>query len=227
MMPPTSIDGTDITGATIDGTDVTEITVDGQTVFTAGPPIIDDFEDGNLSEYVGATGDWSVSGSSPLEGSFSLLGQNAFNAARIFSTSLSNIPSRGDTFDYLYDTSNNNNFDAVHFGINPSNPNENYVAAIGSFGFRIAKDGTDQNDGSSGGTSKITTFGSGRASLTRVEVNWGNPVIEMKVFDDNDNLLASDSISDTDYNSGGIGFRQSNATSGSGHQSKFDRLRIL
>jgi len=38
MIPPTSIDATDITGATIDGTDVTEITVDGQTVFTAGPP---------------------------------------------------------------------------------------------------------------------------------------------------------------------------------------------
>jgi len=38
-MIPTSIDGTDITGATIDGTDVQEITVDGQTVFTAGPDI--------------------------------------------------------------------------------------------------------------------------------------------------------------------------------------------
>jgi len=38
-MPPTSIDGTDITGATIDGTDVQEITVDGQTVFTAGPDV--------------------------------------------------------------------------------------------------------------------------------------------------------------------------------------------
>jgi len=37
MIPPTSIDGTDITGATIDGTDVTEITLDGDTVFTAGP----------------------------------------------------------------------------------------------------------------------------------------------------------------------------------------------
>jgi len=35
MMPPTSIDGTDITGATIDGQDVQEITVDGQTVFSA------------------------------------------------------------------------------------------------------------------------------------------------------------------------------------------------
>jgi len=39
MIPPTSIDGTDITGATIDGTDVQEITVDGQTVFTAVPQI--------------------------------------------------------------------------------------------------------------------------------------------------------------------------------------------
>jgi len=38
MMPPTSIDGTDITAATIAGTDVTEITVDGDTVFTAGGP---------------------------------------------------------------------------------------------------------------------------------------------------------------------------------------------
>jgi len=37
-MIPTSIDGTDITGATIDGTEVTEITVDGQTVFSPGPP---------------------------------------------------------------------------------------------------------------------------------------------------------------------------------------------
>ena len=39
MIPPTSIDGTDITGATIDGTDVTEITVDGDTVFTAAPTL--------------------------------------------------------------------------------------------------------------------------------------------------------------------------------------------
>jgi len=43
MMPPTSIDGTDITGATIDGTDVQEITVDGQTVFqsTVIPNLVD------------------------------------------------------------------------------------------------------------------------------------------------------------------------------------------
>jgi len=44
-MIPTSIDGTDITGATIDGQDVQEITVDGQTVFTAGPDIPDSVTD--------------------------------------------------------------------------------------------------------------------------------------------------------------------------------------
>jgi len=33
--PPTSIDGTDITGATIDGQEVQEITIDGETVFSA------------------------------------------------------------------------------------------------------------------------------------------------------------------------------------------------
>jgi len=39
MIPPTSIDGTDLTGATIDGTDVQEITVDGDVVFSAGPTL--------------------------------------------------------------------------------------------------------------------------------------------------------------------------------------------
>jgi len=51
-MIPTSIDGTDITGATIDGTDVTEITVDGQTVFTSEFSYFDDFDTNTLSEYV-------------------------------------------------------------------------------------------------------------------------------------------------------------------------------
>jgi len=39
MIPPTSIDGTDITVATIDGTDVQEITVDGDVVFSAEPAL--------------------------------------------------------------------------------------------------------------------------------------------------------------------------------------------
>jgi hypothetical protein len=37
--PPTSIDGTDITGATIDGQEVQSITIDGQEVFSAVSPL--------------------------------------------------------------------------------------------------------------------------------------------------------------------------------------------
>jgi len=48
-MIPTSIDGTDITGATIDGTDVTEITVDGQTVFSPLPDSADILVDYDVS----------------------------------------------------------------------------------------------------------------------------------------------------------------------------------
>ena len=71
-MIPTSIDGTDITGATIDGTDVTEITVDGDVVFTAGFTIVDDFEDNNLSEWTNfGTGGGSIT-TDAAEGSFAL-----------------------------------------------------------------------------------------------------------------------------------------------------------
>ena len=55
-MIPTSINGTDITGATIDGTDVQEITVDGQTVFSAAETnLIARYAfDNNLNDSVGS-----------------------------------------------------------------------------------------------------------------------------------------------------------------------------
>jgi len=68
--PPTSIDGTDITGATIDGTEVTEITVDGQTVFTSGFSYFDDFDTISFSEYtlrnndtIESSSNWDISNS--------------------------------------------------------------------------------------------------------------------------------------------------------------------
>jgi len=62
MIPPTSIDGTDITGATIDGTDVQEITVDGDVVFSAAPQIpvsglLHDYDATQESYTDGATGE--------------------------------------------------------------------------------------------------------------------------------------------------------------------------
>jgi len=80
--PPTSIDGTDITGATIDGQEVQEITIDGQTVFTAGPPdfvvtqyTYEDPSNSSVSTDTVGTNDGILSGGSfndtnPRKGSF-------------------------------------------------------------------------------------------------------------------------------------------------------------
>jgi len=60
MIPPTSIDGTDITGATIDGTDVQEITVDGDVVFSAGLNLPNVIYRWKMDEGTGATVNDSV-----------------------------------------------------------------------------------------------------------------------------------------------------------------------
>jgi len=78
MIPPTSIDGTDITGATIDGTDVTEITIDGDTVFSAEAPIpssaihrfkIDEGSGTTLNDDIGSY-DGTINGASFISGNF-------------------------------------------------------------------------------------------------------------------------------------------------------------
>jgi len=74
MIPPTSIDGTDITGATIDGTDVTEITVDGDVVFSAGAdlPTAGLLHRYDASELTGETDGQNVDTFPDLQGSADL-----------------------------------------------------------------------------------------------------------------------------------------------------------
>jgi len=112
-MIPTSIDGTDITGATIDGTDVTEITVDGQTVFTA-ETIIDNFEDASngglygpgdtvADYYQGSTSSWGRTTSDVGEGNQSLekVGSSFGSMYSLPGDGLNNYISEGDTVQYL------------------------------------------------------------------------------------------------------------------------------
>jgi len=87
-MPPTSIDGTDITGATIDGTDVQEITVDGDTVFSAAPEIpasavanydaTQEVSTGNITSITDRVGSFNLSGSATVV-SNSINGKQAYD----------------------------------------------------------------------------------------------------------------------------------------------------
>ena len=107
MIPPTSIDGTDITGATIDGTDVTEITVDGDVVFSAGPTIVDDFETGNLSRWntnghKANINAWNITTTNVVQGSFALIGNTSNNENIYIDRSVSqNTPSFGNAHQFF------------------------------------------------------------------------------------------------------------------------------
>jgi len=90
MIPPTSIDGTDITGATIDGQDVEEITVDGDTVFSAGiQPFasypFDEGSGGTINDVIGnndLTGNGTWIADSDAVGGFKFEMQNDENISR-------------------------------------------------------------------------------------------------------------------------------------------------
>ena len=211
-MIPTSIDGTDITGATIDGTDVQEITVDGDVVFSA-QTIIEGFEDGNLSEYTGSS-QFTVTGNNPISGNQSLRVPGTISpAAAIFSnTGLANYPVAGDKFSVLIENVGNRNiFAGIIFG-NQSNNSDNYYWGIsqppvgGAFSdMEFLKDTSNGNLGTRTRFQGALSFGS---FPYRLEVDWGtNGVIQCQVFEDSTNtLLGDESVTDTDYNSGGIGF---------------------
>jgi hypothetical protein len=144
MIPPTSIDGTDITGATIDGTDVQEITVDGQTVFTAGPLIIEDFESGNLNNW-STTSTWTVVSTNAPEGSLNAETDGPDDFLESFpGDGLPHYPTRGDKIRWAMRPGPSGNIDRMTFAFNYLDSN-NYHAIFmrtdgGDEGFKIVDD---------------------------------------------------------------------------------------
>jgi len=124
MMPPTSIDGTDITGATIDGTDVTEITVDGQTVFEAVSIPASAVLNLNASNYSGSI--WTAN-----------IGQNVpDNFGNPTKTTATNGGKTFDVVNYAGDSSQNNSIAppgdiAVIIAFRYTDLNSNYVVIDG------------------------------------------------------------------------------------------------
>jgi len=208
MIPPTSIDGTDITGATIDGTDVTEITVDGDTVFTA-ERIIDDFEDGNINEYSGDTGSYSVTSSNPIGGSDSLSGQ--IDLKYVHSNSgLNNYPQAGDTFSFKMRVEGNINVaSGMVFGVQ-STTSQNYClrydSETGTDRVRVKKNVSSGNFGTTIGDFNLNQNFTN--DVFRFEIDWGiNGNISFDVFNENTSTnVGSGSFTDTDYTNGGIGW---------------------
>jgi len=213
MMPPTSIDGTDITGATIDGTDVTEITVDGDTVFSQFQDIIvDNYEasiydnqNKSLSDiYNGDLNDFNRQSGTVLDGSTTLEGFRSGSTIKILSTSgLSNYPSQGDQIQILFRGSQNGYGAVFSFAVQA---NDDRYRVLFFDDLEIRLDDT-------GSTFASQSFSGNFVNETlRMVIDWHNGTdkaagtIDVEVFDSNDVSVVNVSGIDTSYNSGGIGF---------------------
>jgi len=226
MMPPTSIDGTDISGATIDGQDVQQITVDGQTVFTAGPDItiVDDYEDGDISEYAGDTGNASIISSDPLEGSNSL--EHTQDAGSVvFSTSgLANYPQQGQNFACLTEARNGDGATPC-YGLEDTNNFYAVSVEVSSNRLRFF-----EVDGGSLTVTLLATPTLSGGQVYDVDVQWQSDNthnIELYEWDEANfergSSVASGSISSTAASGTGIGFRGG----GSNRQAIYDFYRII
>jgi len=229
-MIPTSIDGTDITGATIDGTDVTEITVDGQTVFTAEQIlIVDDFNSQDLSPYFGNTGAFTFDSGTVFEGSHALRDDVRNNS--IASTSgLANYPLRGDTIEVFMQSSGGGGNDFGTFQLfnddhlrasmsgyhfTPASPD------AASFSFAIER----YDNGSATTLASVPAPGWNMGEWYRHEVVTTATDLTYTMYDLNDNVVQSVSATDSTYSQQGIGFDISPGNTNDVRY--FDLMRII
>lgn len=128
-MPDITIDGTSITDLTIDGTQVTEVTIDGTTVWTSSTTTyVEKWPSGDLSEYTGDTGLFVLS--APPAG-----GPQVNNV----------LEPTGTGYDEIYRTSPGGNQSEITRGNRYKMWVYNTTAGVGQFSLRFASDSTGAN----------------------------------------------------------------------------------
>jgi len=193
-----------------------EITVDGDVVFSAGPPIVDNFESGNLNAYSNVSGA-QISSSTVAEGAFSLQLDNPIQPVDAFSEpgdGLAAYPEKGQKFSWLV-TEGTDDFPCVYFGLDASGPDGYYVChqPTNNAGFLRRVDG--------GSTPPLTSVSASMNfnEFYEYEIQWHDGsgsfvdnTLELTIFDIDSNLnrlsqLGSTTVVDSTYpNNKGIGF---------------------
>lgn len=187
--------------------------------------VIDDFEDGDLSEYDfdrGSTGASLVS--SPTQSGSSALEYAGTNIEAVSTTGLDAYPSSGDTFSFWVRASGGGDNLNVTWGVQTTNPHKNrYYAKLkptdGSFYLFKYKDGSgDQRDYTSGLSLSQDVW-------YEIEVQWASSGGDQTVtlYDSSGTQLAQLSMTDTEWSSGGIGY---DAYLSSGESVYFDYVTL-
>ena len=187
---------------------------------TNAPGVIDSFEDGDISEYSGDTGAFTVSSSDAYHGDNSLQ-QTGGDEKNIRSTSLPNEPSKGDTFSFRVKGTSHTakNRATMKFGLQDAN---NFYGA--RVNFDDAKIFVQET--ASGSTDTIAESSYAEVPVgewCRMEVVW-NDSVTVRVFAEDgtqiNSVIADVSEFTKSHTSGGIGWFVDNAT---GERIRLDR----
>lgn len=198
---------------------------DSATVSTS-VTIVDDFEDQDITEYAGDTGNCTVVSSPVQNGSYALEASTGSDTTVIISstTGLNAYPSQGDTFRVWVRTSTANALHAVMFGTQSESASTNrYQTGLNQHQgeFELAK--ADSN-----GFTELAAATQSYSDDTwyEIEVAWGtDDSITATLYDSAGSQLNQVSATDATFTSGGVGFLHNPGTGGS--TTNYDYWRIV
>lgn len=212
-----------MTGLNVSGSG---ITVSGRGVdagaVTTGPVVLEDFESGDLTEYNGDTGQFSVQTGTVYEGTYALNGSGN-NRYSILNPNIDF--SQGETIEFRNYRDDKDWRMGIHFGVqDPTQipPNDSYTLMTGAPGFDLYKGAN--NSGTKLAETSITKE---VGAWGRWEIDWRtNGDMVCTVEDSGGGQLAQITGNDTTWTTGNIGWFVYDG-SGGNIQYYFDYLRKI
>ncbi len=170
--------------------------------------VSDMFEDGNISEYAGDTGEFSISGSGAYERTYRIVASDPANGKTDVGGMYNNsaVVRQGETIRYFQyiDATETGDESCTAFGT--QNQTQNYAVCLELFGvdrISLAQDVLHRDTSGTVLASTTVTYSTG---WYEVEVDWDtDDSIFVSLYQDNV-LIATTSAIDSSYTSGGIGY---------------------
>lgn len=180
--------------------------------------IIDDFEDNDIAEYAGDTGQFSVQTGIVKGGSYALQMDTGGVAYHISSTAgLPNYPTQGDTIRVWGRLTGSNDQLAFTFGEQSETgegTQSGYAVQFDKFDTKVTLRRYD--NGSNTTLDALANPGLNLDAWYEIKIEWGtDDVIAVTILDDTNTSIGSLTATDANYTSGGVGWRvnASSATS--------------
>lgn len=206
-----TIDGNSWSEITLDGDSIAEVTIDGDVAWTepSSPTVYENFEAGNLSDYSGSVGEWSVVQSpTPHDGSY--VAQPTSSGASIFDIDRQSSPSPGETWTfYMYLTDGTATSHGVfpRFGVQDGD-NFYELRCRGGNNTQLYERDADSNSWLAGGLLEYESN-----AWNRIDVTWDDGTlggsdgdITVEGYDSSGNAIGSISGNSTTHGDGGLAF---------------------